>query len=219
MSRGLCVIAALAGSAGAAVASDIHLGEVPFVVNGTIFRVTPQLGGDFDGASTVDRLYITVDTAGVYSFNALSWEVADFDQFSMDVNGDGEIAFLDTYLRLFVNDGDLSADDQVARNDDTFSNTKAFADGTIYGYDSFLSLYLDPGQYILAIGAYHMSIPDAILGLDVDNNYYPVSFDDNTGEFLPSDHGDYRLTMGLVPTPGSAALLGMGLLTVIRRRR
>lgn len=226
--KSLCALAALAGIAAAssASASAFHLGPKAHVVDGTIFRVTPQAGEpDFDGASTVDRWYVTVDTAGVYSFNALSWEVLfpDDDRGSMgtatDVNGDGEIAFIDTYLRLFRDDGDLSADDQVGKNDDRDDHAPAMADGSIYRYDSYLSLYLDPGQYVLAVGAYHMSIPDVLLDLDIDNNFYPVTWDDTLQDYLPSDHGDYRITMGLVPAPGAAALMALAGLSGLRRRR
>lgn len=226
--KSLCALAALgAVTASSAVsASQIHLGAKPFVVDGSILRVTPQAGGpDFDGATTIDRWYVTVDTAGVYSFNALSWEVqfeeGDRGGFgtAVDVNGDGEIAFLDTYLRLFRDDGDLSADDQVGKNDDREGHAPAMADGSIYRYDSYLSLYLDPGQYVLAVGAYHMSIPDVLLDLDVSNNYYPVTWDDILQEYLPSDHGDYRITMGLVPAPGAAALMALAGLSGLRRRR
>lgn len=226
--KSLCAVAALLGvaTASSAAASSFHLGSKPIVVDGTILRVTPQAGEpDFDGASTVDHWHVTVDTAGVYSFNALSWEVQFAEGndrgsgFAVDINGDGEIAFVDTYLRLFRNDGDLSPDDQVGKNDDRFGHSPADADGSIYGYDSYLSLYLDPGQYVLAVGAYHMSIPDALLGLDVDNNYYPVTWDDMLQDYLPSDHGDYRITMGLVPTPGAAALMALAGLSGLRRRR
>lgn len=223
-----CALGALVGMAAAstASASELHLGLKPIVVDGSILRVTPQAGGpDFDGASTIDRWHVTVDTAGVYSFNALSWEVLFTEDgrgsigSATDVNGDGEIAFLDTYLRLFRDDGDLGADDQVGRNDDRYGHAPADADGSIYGYDSYLSLYLDPGQYVLAIGAYHMSIPDVLLDLDVDNNYYPVTWDDMLQGYLPSDHGDYRITMGLVPAPGVAALMTLAGLSGLRRRR
>lgn len=225
--KSFCALVALVGAAASsASASTFHLGPKSIVVDGTIVRVTPQAGEpDFNGASTIDRWYVTVDTAGVYSFNALSWEVqfAEGDRGSMgtatDINGDGEIAFLDTYLRLFRDDGDLSADDQVGKNDDRFGHAPADADGSIYGYDSYLSLYLDPGQYVLAVGAYHMSIPDVLLDLDVDNNYYPVTWDDMLQDYLPSDHGDYRITMGLVPSPGAAALMALAGLSGLRRRR
>ncbi len=222
MHKHLCAAAALVGLASASLASAslIDLGPDPIVVSGSIFRVTPQFGGpDFEGASAVDHWYVTVTTTGHYSFNVLSWEFDNGSNSVVDVNGDGEIAFIDSYLRLFRDDGDLTSDDQVARNDDKFSHDGANSDGSIYGYDSYLSVLLDPGTYILAIGAYHMSIDDAILGLDVDNNYYPVSYDEDLDDFVPSDHGDYEITMGLVPAPGGAALFGLASLALIRRRR
>lgn len=224
--KSLCALAALVGAAASSsvFASAIHLGSKPFVVDGSILRVTPQAGGpDFDGATTIDRWYVTVDTAGVYSFNALSWEV-QFDANGVtgaatDVNGDGEIAFIDTYLRLFRDDGDLSKSDQIGYNDDRDNLGPANADGSIYGYDSYLSRHLEAGNYVLAVGAYRMSVADVLLDLDVDNNFYPVTWDDMLQDYLPSDHGDYRITMGLVPAPGAAALMALAGLAGLRRRR
>lgn len=225
--KGFCALVALVGVAASSVsASTFHLGPKSIVVDGTIVRVTPQAGEpDFNGASTIDRWYVTVDTAGVYSFNALSWEVqfAEADRGTMgtatDVNGDGEIAFLDTYLRLFRDDGDLNKSDQIGYNDDRGNFGPANADGSIYLYDSYMSRHLEAGNYVLAIGAYHMSVADVLLDLDVSNNFYPVTWDDTLQDYLPSDHGDYRLTMGLVPAPGAAALMALAGLSGLRRRR
>ena len=129
---------------------------------------------------------VTVDT--------LSWErgLADFngdgklDSINIDVNGDGEIAFLDTYTYLFRNDGSLDATDFVMSNDDS---DFTFGDGSIHRYDSFLEADLAPGDYVLAIGSFFLSPDDAIDRFN-DGNQYP--FDANGS----SDHGDYQLTFG-----------------------
>ena len=59
----------------------------------------------------------------------------------------------DIYLSLFVNDGSpLTAftGALVGANDDAW-NSEAYADGSTYGLDSYLSLNLGSGSYLLAI--------------------------------------------------------------------
>lgn len=154
---------------------------------------------------------VTIDT--------LSWErdSADYNGDGnlgfFDVNGDGEIAYLDTHTYLFRNDGSLDTSDYIASNDDSDST---FSDGSIYHYDSYLEADLEPGEYILAIGNFYLSIDDAIDRFN-DGNQYP--FDTNGS----SDHGDYQISFGgnlsvtgsltgptPVPEPGSAILALLG---------
>ena len=168
---------------------------------------------------------VTIDT--------LSWERGFVDingdsngeSINIDVNGDGEIAFLDTYTYLFHDDGSLDASDLIASNDDS---DFTFDDGSIHRYDSFLEADLAPGDYILAIGSFFLSPDDAIDRFN-DGNQYPFDADG------PSDHGDYQITFGgnvsvtgsftgptIVPEPASLllGLLGLTLMgaTSVRSR-
>ncbi len=214
---------AMAASAGAP--NVLGVGVSPVEVNGTIDRVT--LGGGPITGSTIDRIQFTALDAGHYEFNVLSWEVAfDFGVpaggptgTATDVNGDGEIAFLDTHIRLFRHDGVLSSDDHVRGSDDEFVRNRAFADGSLYGYDSYLRVFLDPGDYVLAVGSYFLSTSSVIAGVNTFSSTYPATWDDGAQALLPSDHGDYRVTATYLPTPGSAALLAMAGLVGIGRRR
>jgi hypothetical protein len=207
---------ALAGSAQAA-----------FVTNGNLFAAYDPSGAQL--GSTVDHWYFTVNTAGTVSFDLLSMEVDENNgSLFVDVNGDGEIAFSDPYIYLFFDDGSLDAADVIAVVDDDFSNT--YGDGSIHGYDSYLSLPLVPGNYAFAVGAFGLSTDDAIDGFN-DFNTYPV-----TTDYLPNDHGDYQITWdgdvtitrdpgtgvtAATPEPASLAMFGIGSLGLafLRRRR
>ncbi len=129
---------------------------------------------------------VTVDT--------LSWErgLADLngdgnhESINIDVNNDGEIAFLDTYTYLFHDDGSLDAKDYITSNDDS---DLTFGDGSVYRYDSYLEADLEPGKYVLAIGCFFLSQDDAIDRFNNLNNCL-------LGPNGPSNHGDYQVSFG-----------------------
>jgi len=66
----------------------------------------------------------------------------------------------DTYMHLFYNDGLLDASDHIGLDDDS---------GT--GNLSRISRALDPGNYILAIGGYEMSLDAAVTGRNTSSLY------------------------------------------------
>ena len=189
-------------------------------VNGTIEWLDGQQPGSpaiDDTTTTVDHILFTVNTADLITIDVLSWEYDFSTQMPVDVNNDGEIAFIDSFIYLFHDDGNLGTDDLVAWND----NGLLGADGSISGLDSFLELNLAAGNYLLAIGDSDLSAANAVAGLNPGSSgpytAYPFS-----EQFLISDHGDYRVEIGgdvsIVPIPGSVALAGIGLLLVGRRR-
>jgi len=155
------------------------------VTTGQIF---PTFDGDNRAGSTVDSWNFTVNSAGVVTIDTLSMETSDWVT-TQDVNGDGEIAFFDPYIYVFENDGGTPGA-FVASNDDS---SLTFGDGSINSYDSYLSLNLDAGDYILAIGAYSLSEQEARDGAN-DENYYPIAGIDVNEDGIPSDHGDYQVT-------------------------
>ncbi|GEM_PF-6898888 len=74
---------------------------------------------------------------------------------------------------MFVDDGSLDITDLVAINDDDFSN--GFGDGTIFGFDSYLSLNLAPGNYTIGIGQFPLSVAEAVAGQQTGKGY-PLEF-------------------------------------------
>lgn len=195
------------------------LAKAGLITEGVIERLGPdQSSIDLWGFST---------SGGDVVFDLLSWEIDATTGLTRDVNGDGELAFLDTYIYLLRDDGDLTRDDNLNRNDD--SVTSLSSDGSIHHYDSYLTTSLTPGDYFLAVGAFGLSMDEILAGIN-QSTYYPDSCAGSIGERcdrIRADHGDYRITWsgdlwltqnpGVVvsaPEPGTLALLALGLLSV-----
>ena len=180
-----------------------------FVASGTLLSDS--------NSTTIDRYSFSVATAGTVDFDIRSWE--DVGQ---DLNGDGELAFIDSYLLLFHDDGILDASDLIAANDDDDDplGPFGFGDGSIFFTDSFLSASLAAGNYLVFVGAAPFSDVDeavaaAIAGIDSISGK-PIVLDpmDPFG-LLGTDHGDYQLTVTgdasmvtAVPEPASWVLFG-----------
>lgn len=204
------------------------------------FMVSGEINSLFDGAtkvgSTVDKWFFTVGSDNTVTFDVLSWEAdeegrATDDGFAeaVDVNGDGEIAFIDSFIYLFADDGDLTADDLIDFNDDS---DMTYGDGSLSEFDSFLSADLFAGNYMLAIGASDpfagLSVEEAISGVSSGTDF-PATCDEDPflGCFVQSsDSGDYRIAFSgdvaqqaEIPEPLTLSMLGMGLLMLGMRKR
>jgi len=176
--------------------------------------------------SSVDYISFTVTQTQEIRIDVLSWE-ENYGSI-VDVNGDGEIAYFDTELFLFQDDGSLDAGDFIAYNGDS---DLTFDDGSINSLDSYLSLTLNAGDYLLAIGAYSLSLDEALLGV---NSFSYLTIWDGS-HFVFNDHGDYRVTLTsggvnesdirlpndpppTIPEPATVLLLGCGLLALLTGR-
>ena len=149
-------------------------------LNGTPFGTWAFLGST---TTTVGQIPFTVNTSGYVDIDLLSVELRDADMANEDVNGDGEIAYIDPYIYVFKDDGSL-----VAQNDDSWG-TQGAADGSISGRDSFWSGYLEAGDYILFVGDYELSQNDAAAETNY-NSFGPFG----SGDSVVTDHGDYQVT-------------------------
>jgi len=152
----------------------------------------------FRSGSTTSRVPFSVAASGPVAIDILAWERDDIDSDGdgdfaepIDVNGDGEIAFFDAMILLFVDDGVLGTDDLIAVADFGSFHGDGLSDGSVSLRDPFSSVHLDPGDYVLVVAPSGTGVEEAIGG---DSS---VTSDPSTvvaGERIPADHGDYRVT-------------------------
>ena len=196
--------------AGAASAATI-------VMDGTIKQLTYDKDDITQDTITVDYWNFTVTQAGTVTIDVLSWEKDPDDWSWVDVNGDGEDAFIDASIHVFKET--LSADSIYVSNDDSSGNLGN--DGSIRGNDSYISQNFEAGNYIIAISSCgyspFFSVDEAVAGI---NEKAIVPYAMGVGEY-----GDYRITVtgenvSAVPVPGALFLLGAGLagLTGLKRK-
>ena len=192
--------------------------ETTVVVNGTIFATA--------AGTSVDWWEIEMEQAGTLTVDVLAYESTDNTPANgQDLNGDGEITFLDPDTSLYQIDGVLDASDYLLRCDDVgnsngvCSATLGSGDGSIHTRDPIFSIDLQPGRYLYIVGDYRTTIDEGIARL-------------NAGDSIRNggDHGDYRITfestghmsVAAVPEPATNALLAAGVLllgSVVARRK
>ncbi len=233
---GSLLVASCCGGAWAG-AGSVDAGA-PLIVDGRIHRV--DLGAQgvaSDDASTVDTIRFTATTSGLHIIDLLSWEVVFHEHRHVsiyDLNGDGLHQFFDTEIHLFRDDGELGADDWIESNGDSEfphhdedgaarHSSGGHQDGSVFEFDSFLRLRLEPGDYLLKVGAFFLSMDDAIDGLNDTSpfnvGHYPLAWDPALEALVPAEFGSYRATIRLVPAPGAVAMYALAGAAMIRRRR
>jgi len=195
---------------GAGLTSSAIAGITPAVaVDGLLVSVgTPSRGNDF-GSFAFSYGYVTIDTI---TFDVLSDGDVQFDMLSYGIFD----RYLDSVLFLFTGDTPSYAG-HIGGNDD-IDDGVIDLNGSVDDYDSFLDIFLTAGEYTIAIASWG---PDISLD-DVVNFGDSFSVLYNTGgSGLPTE-GQYRLDIFgdvAIPAPGSVALLGLGGLAAVRRRR
>ncbi|HVZ94815.1 MAG TPA: DVUA0089 family protein [Phycisphaerales bacterium] len=199
--------------------ASVHAGAS---YTGTINWLSGEAPGNPRGSgattTSVDHIRFVVHTEADITFDVLSAEVNDDNQ-PVDLNGDGRIAFIDSMIMLFQGDGHLDVHDYIDASDDYGD---ADDNGSLYPMDSYMTLHLMPGQYVLAISSFFLTPEDAVNGINTHSDG-PFTVD-SRGDFFIERSGDYRVDIIgdadiMLPTPGTVALPAMALVGFARRRR
>lgn len=181
------------------------------VVDGTIFKQT--------GGTTFDTWDINIPTGGNFIVDVLAYEasqsnVATAGYVTADLNGDGELTWLDADTYFYQNTGlPLVAADALVRGDDINNNTPVYqngltaltspvtltsltqsegtTDGSIhFRRDPAYNVTAAPGTYRFLMADFRLDAAEAAGGINTADNFSPP-----TG-FVGgiTDHADYRIT-------------------------
>ena len=180
------------------------------VVDGTIFKQT--------SGTTFDTWNINIPTGGNFIVDVLAYEasqsnVATAGYITADLNGDGELTWLDADTYFYQNTGlPLVAADALVRGDDINNNTPVYqngltaltspvtltsltqsegaTDGSIhFRRDPAYSVTATPGTYRFLMADFRLDPAEAAGGINTADNFSPP-----TG-FVGgiTDHADYRI--------------------------
>lgn len=183
-------------------------------VSGTLNKLTtgPLLG------TTFDTWKINMPTGGNFTVDVLAYEasqsnVATIGYNAADLNGDGELTWLDPDTYFYKDDGILHAADALVRCDDIANNCAVYqngladatspvtvtsltqaegaTDGSIhFRRDPAYNVTAVPGNYLLLLADFRLDPAEAESGINTNDNFGPP-----TG-FVGgiTDHADYRFT-------------------------
>lgn len=198
------LLAGLLVVAGSAQANTVTL-------SGTLFK---QAGG-----TTFDSWNINLLTAGSFTVNVKAYEasqsnIATAGYFANDINGDGELTWLDPDTYFYRNDGHLDAVDALVRCDDianncavyqngltaatspvtvnTLSQAEGAADGSIhFRRDPAYSVTAAAGNYLFLLADFRLDAAEAAGGINTNDNFSaPTNF------ASPNlDHADYSFSL------------------------
>jgi hypothetical protein len=183
-------------------------------VSGTLYKLTtgPLLG------TTFDTWKVNMQAAGSFTVDVLAYEasqsnVATAGYFASDLNGDGELTWLDADTYFYRNTGTpLTAADALVRADDINNNTPVYqngltaatspvtltslsqaegaTDGSIhFRRDPAYTVTAEPGSYLFLIADFRLDPAEAEGGINTNDNFSPPS------GFVGgiTDHADYRV--------------------------
>jgi len=163
--------------------------------------------GSIDDGTEVDVWTIEILSSGTFVFDVLAFETSNTDFFGNGDNNDK----LDSYLYLFAND--LNGLLMGADDDGGLGN-----DGSISSLDSFMTLALSAGSYVLAIGDYNLNETEARAAFNGNN-----SADTLIGRYTISISSDADFSVGgatspsAIPEPATFAIFALGLVGLFAR--
>jgi hypothetical protein len=179
------------------------------IVNGTLYQ---QQGG-----TTFDTWKINMQAAGTFTVDLLAYEASQSSTstagyFTGDLNGDGELTWLDPDTYFYIDDGHLDAVDGLVRCDDINNNCAVYQNGltaatspvTVISRsqaqgatDGSIHFRRDPaydvtaaaGNYLFLVADFRLTTTEAEGGINAGD-----TFSSPTGFASPVlDHADYRV--------------------------
>ena len=180
-------------------------------VSGTINKIA--------GGTTFDTWKINVLTAGTFTVDLRAYEASQSNistagYYASDINGDGELTWLDPDTYFYKDDGHLDAVDALVRCDDTQNNCAVYqngltaitspavvtthlqsetpVDGSIhFRRDPWFDVTLAAGNYLYFVGDFRLDPAEAATGINGGDSFSPP-----TGYINPIlDHADYQITL------------------------
>lgn len=207
------------------------------VVSGTILE-------DANG-TYFDTWNINMLNAGNFKVNLLAYESTDntyTGPTTSDINGDGELTFLDPDTYIYKNTGNpLVATDFLARCDDINNNcdtidtptiklsslteAEGAIDGSIHARrDPAFNITLDAGNFLYLIADYRLSPEEAEGGINAGDSIrgdlihadYQITFSSDTMNFAVDGT---NINVSAVPVPAAIWLFGSALLGLSARKK
>lgn len=200
-----------AGLLGCALAAPAQANTLSF--SGTLFKNA--------SGTSFDTWKFNIQTAGSFTVDVAAYEasqsnIATAGYYTSDINGDGELTWLDPDTYFYKDTGAaLQATDAIVRCDDTANNcavyqnglnaatsplvvtthqqNETFLDGSVhYRRDPWFEVNtVTPGNYLYLIADYLLSSTEAQGGINSND-----SFSSPSGFVSPiTDHADYRITL------------------------
>ncbi len=182
------------------------------VLDGTIYK---QAGG-----TTYDTWNVNMSSAGSFTVDLRAYEAsqsstATAGYFASDLNGDGQLTWMDPDTHFYLNTGSpITAADALVRADDINNNTPVYhngltaatspvtvtslsqaegaADGSIHvRRDPAFTVNAAEGQYRFLVADYRLTPTEAESGINTDDSFSPP-----TGFVSPiTDYAAYRITL------------------------
>ncbi|MCP9439499.1 MAG: VPLPA-CTERM sorting domain-containing protein [Nitrospira sp.] len=187
------------------------VGAATLTFDGTIYRTA--------GGTTFDLWHITMLERGSFTVDVLAYEASQSNTtaagyFAADLNGDGELTWLDADTYFYRATGEpLRAVDALVRADDINNNTPVYqngltadtspvtlislsqaegaTDGSIhFRRDPAFVVTMEPGHYLFLVADYRLDPTEAEAGINLNDRFSPPTGFDNP----ITTHADYRLT-------------------------